>query len=121
MARDLKVIKNSTTGKRGLSLLNGTLETVTGAEECAQRIEVALQTILGEYFLDLLKGLPIFDQIFRRAQYQTLVLSYYRNGILGGNQVKAVQELILTRGEERNYDLKFSALYQDNTIITGEI
>lgn len=121
MARDLKITKDPLTGKRGIDIVNGTLETVTGAEECAQRIETALNTILGEFAFDLLKGLPLFDQIFRRRQYQNLVLNYYRNGILAVNQVKAVQELEIERGKERDYNMKFSALYEDNTVITGNV
>lgn len=121
MARDLKVTKDPITGRRGLSFKNGTLETVTGREECAQRIETALKMILGEFAFDLLKGLPTFDQIFRRTQYQTLILNYYRQAILGVHQVKAVESTELERGNERDYQLKFSALYEDNTVISGEI
>lgn len=121
MARDLKTIKDPVTGKRTLSFLNGDIETVDGAEECAQRIETALNMVLGEWTFDLLKGLPIFDQIFSRIQYTTLVRDYYRNGILDVFQVKSVEKLDLERGDERDYKMKFEALYEDNSIITGEI
>lgn len=121
MAKDLKIIIDPITGKRGLSLKNGTLETVSGAEEAAQRIKVALNTILGEYAFDLLKGLPLFDQIFRRTQYENLILGYYRQGLLAVHGIKTVQELSIERGEQRNYNLNFSVLYQDNTVITGVV
>ena len=121
MALDLKEIEDPATEKRYLSLVNGDLEAVSGAEECAQRIKVALNKVLGEYAFDLAAGLPIFDQIFKRQQYDNFVKNYYRQGILGVNNVTAVQELTLNRGEERNYKMKFSAVYEGTTIIEGEV
>lgn len=121
MALDLKIIKDPDTQERRLSLKNGSLETVSGAEECAQRIETALKTVLGELVWDEQKGLPLFDQIFRRKQYDTLVLNYYRQALLAVNNVRAVQELRLERGRERDYNLYFTVLYAGGEIITGEI
>ena len=121
MATDYKTHIDPLTGKNRLNLTNGDMETVTGAEEAAQRIESALKTVLGEWPFDLLKGLPLFDQIFRRTQYTNLVLSYYRSTLLLVNNIKSVLELSIERGDARNYNLKFSVLYEDNSIVTGVI
>jgi len=121
MALDLKVIKDPITQERRLSLKNGNLETVSGAEECAQRIETALKTVIGELVWDEQKGLALFDQVFRRKQYDTLILGYYRQALLAVNNVRAVQELRLERGQERDYTLYFTVLYDSGEVIQGEI
>lgn len=121
MARDLKVIKDPLTGQRRLSIANGNLETVSGIEECAQRIETALKMVLGEWAFDLKKGLPIFDQIFKKQQHQALVLSYYREALINISGVKVIQELTLEKGRERNYKLRFRVLYEEGFVISGEI
>ena len=121
MALDLKIIKDPDTQERRLSLKNGNLETTNGPAECAQRIETALKTVLGELVWDESKGLPLFDQIFKRQQYDTLILNYYRQALLAVNNVRAVQELRLERGRERDYTLYFTVFYDSGEVINGKI
>jgi len=121
MSLDFKIIRDPVTDKQRMSFVNGDFETISGAEECAQRIETALSTVLTEYAFDLKKGLPIFDQIFRKNQDTGLILGYFRNALLKVRGVRAVTELRLEQGDNRIYKLYFSAIYEDDTIINGEI
>jgi len=121
MTIDYKITRNPLTDKQEMSFVNGDFETISGIDECAQRIETALKTVLGEYKFDLKKGLPLFDQIFRKTNDPTLILGYYRNALLKVRGVKAVTKLIIEPDGERQYKIIFSAIYQDDTIINGEV
>lgn len=122
MARDFRTYKDPLTGKTRLSLSNNDLETVDGIEEASQRVETALTTIKGEYAFDLEKGLPLFDQIFRRKQFTNLVLSYYRNALLAVNGITSINTLEIERiNVDREYKITFSAVFQNNQTITGTI
>ena len=78
MATDYKTHIDPLTGKNRLNLTNGDMETVTGAEEAAQRIESALKTVLGEWPFDLLKGLPLFSSYTINFRF----LTYHRSWTL---------------------------------------
>ncbi len=58
-----------------LCLRNGSIATVTDAEQVAQHVRTRLLFYLGEWFLDLLKGLPYLQQIFVKPANLPLVES----------------------------------------------
>ena len=122
MGFDFQITRNPVTGKQEMNFLNGDFETITEAEECLQRIETALSTVLGEYKFDNQKGLPIFDQMFRKGQNQDLIRNYLRNAIRGVRGVRSVTELTLEPlNKERIMKGRFTAIYKDGTIINGDI
>ena len=121
MGFDFLRIRNPITDEQEMSFVNGDWETITGAEECLQRIETRLKRVLGEYAFDLKDGLPLFDQIFRKSQSQDLIRNYYRAEILKTRGVRAVTELILTPSSDRKFKINFTAIYEDDTIINGEV
>lgn len=121
MALDFLVTRDPVTNEQQMSFVNGDWETVDNAAECAQRIETRLKRVLGEYAFDLKSGLPLFDQIFRKSQSQDLIRNYYRAEILKVRGVVAVTELTLTPNSDRTFNLTFSAIYEDETIINGEV
>jgi len=122
MSLDFIIIRDPVTDKQRMNFVNGDFETISGAEECAQRIETALSTVLGEYAFDLKKGLPIFDQIFRKNQDTGLILGYFRNALLKVRGVSAVTDIRLEPNGDRTYKMYWGAIYEeDGTIINGEL
>ena len=60
----------------------GQLVLVTGQEEIKQHSAQRLRTFFGEWFLDVLIGIPYFDQIFEKRQNVNDIDAIFINEIL---------------------------------------
>lgn len=72
---------------------------VTGAERIAQSLNISLRTWMGEWYLDLLHGVPYVESVLGKNT-QTLVLSVFRTQILQVPGVRQVETLTLDLDNE---------------------
>jgi hypothetical protein len=74
-----------------IKLENGDALLLSDAERVAQAIDVHLQTIRGEWFLDRTHGVPYFDEILGKSAADIDVLeAVIRSEILGVDGVNAI-------------------------------
>lgn len=89
----------------------------TDLEATAQRIKVRLKLFLGEWFLDLLAGVPYYQDILVKNPDITKVNSLIREAIL---TVPTVQRIITYQFTTNNADRTFTVNFKCSTS-DGEI
>lgn len=67
--------------------VDGRLQMVTGADAAGQRIRSRLTTFRGEWFLNLLFGLPYLTDILKKAPELPLIASLIKAEIVAGGGV----------------------------------
>lgn len=87
--RDLAFDK--TTGK--FKLVNGNWSFTQGADAIRQGIEIRLQFFLGEWFLDVTKGIAYYQQVFAKNPSVPVVRAMLREKILEAPGVRTVTSL----------------------------
>ncbi len=76
-----------------LAKSNGSLVIVTGTEEIAQKVQVSLQLVFGEWFLNTAEGIPYFEQIFVKNPSPGKITSIFRRAILAVPGMASIQSL----------------------------
>lgn len=76
---DLKL--DVTTGD--LDLTGGDISLTTGKDTIEQHIRSTLRAFKGEWFLDLDKGVPYYQEVFRKNQSPVVVDAIFKEAILG--------------------------------------
>ena len=111
-----------------LEVANGDLVLVDGVAAIAQLVSQRLKFIQGEWFLDTLRGIPFFDDIFVKNPDPTLVDAIFKNVILGTPGMLRLETFNLTINRAtRNLSLAFSGVsvngpvdFNASNIATGE-
>ncbi len=100
-----------------LALTSGSAETL------AQRIKTELQTYLGEYVLNVRKGLPYFAEITKKNPNMSAIRGLLLAKITSIQGVKRVVSLECTRGSDQVLRVKFSVIGHTtgSTTVEGEI
>lgn len=101
-----------------LALVNGTTRVVRDAEQAAQGIDTALDTFLGEYFLDLRIGMPYFRDVLIKNPNPEVVRSVFRKAIKTRPGIVSVPELdVTTNASTGKMLVTFTAVYEDGSAI----
>lgn len=87
-------LKLDTTGDLELSA-DVDLVLVTGAAAVAQNWAIRLRTFLGEWFLNLLEGMPFYQAIFVKAPILARVRSIYRKATLKTAGISGIDKMTL--------------------------
>ena len=84
-----------------LAFENGDLVLVTGVDAIAQLVGQRLKFFQGEWFLDTLKGIPFFDDIFVKTPNPTLVDAIFKKVILDTPGMLRLDQFALTLDRAR--------------------
>ncbi len=76
---------------------NGRITFVSDRAAIAQAVSIHLQSFKGEWFLDVLNGLPYFDQILVKSPNMTAIEQTLRREIESVPGIKSVKTITLTR------------------------
>lgn len=103
-----------------MTLLGNDLRLTTESEEVAQRLEVRLQFIFGEWFLDTSQGLPYPQNIFEEGLLNTDALyALFRTEILNTPGVVTINSLTIDINRDER-ELTINLEVNDGVTITIE-
>lgn len=95
---------------RKFNRLNGGLVFKTSLEAIAQAVHIRLATLRGEWFLDILNGIPYLDQILIKAPNLQVIEQLLRREIESVPGVKSVKTMTLNHDRSaRKLSVKFIA------------
>lgn len=80
------------TADNDLKIVDGSLQLVTGVDEIAQNIKDVLLDVQGDWFLNLDQGLPLFQEILRKAASVTAIENTYLDAISSVAGVLDIEE-----------------------------
>ena len=109
--RDIKLNSDN-----DIDLTNGSATLTTDAEDVIQELEIRLQFFSGEWFLNILEGIPYLDEILKKGANLDTVKSLFVNEILSSNGITELTSISLTFNN-RILRVDFSAK-ADNLVIT---
>jgi hypothetical protein len=103
-----------------IDLSSGLLQRTTALKEyVAIRLDENLSFFLGEWFLDLRKGVPYFKSIIGSKPDLSLIDSVFRRSILATAGVGTLFSLVTSYARvERKIAIQFVAVTKDGTLIT---
>lgn len=105
--------------KGDLALVNGTTVQISGAAYATQRIGVCLDIFLGEWFLNVLVGMPYFRDVLVHSPNAEVVKSVFRKAIMNTPGIVSVPTVdVELNTSTRKGTVNFVAVYQDGTVIT---
>jgi hypothetical protein len=101
-----------------LALVNGTTRQISGVEYTIQKIEKHLKLFLGEWFLDLRKGVPYYRDILLKNPDLEVVRSVMRSKILEVEGIISVPVCTVVLPElgdnSRVATIEWEAIYSEN-------
>jgi hypothetical protein len=106
---------NSDVGDLSLDEKGNAVTITTLSEEVAQRIFCRLNFFRGEWFRDLLAGIPYYQLILRKSPPSRVIRAIFNQAILGTEGVRAVLSLNFSVSRERVMTLTFKASLEDGT------
>lgn len=72
-------------------------------ERVAQQIKIALLTLLGEWFLDVTKGIPYLTDVMGKAPRLPTIEGIFRQRIMAVEGVRRVNSLTLDMNQRQRY------------------
>ena len=106
--------------KGDLRLDNGTTVIIDGKEYARQRVEISLDFLLGEWFLDTRQGVPYFRDVLIRKPNDETVRSVLRRTVLNTPGMVRVDSLSTQYDTTaRKLIVTYEATYQDGTSVPG--
>ena len=109
--RDIKLNSDN-----DIDLTSGSATLTTDAEDVIQELEIRLQFFSGEWFLNILDGVPYLEEILKKGANIDTIKELFINEILSSNGITELNSLNLTF-ENRILRVDFSAK-ADNLVIT---
>ncbi len=109
--RDIKLNSDN-----DIDLTSGSATLTTDAEDVIQELEIRLQFFSGEWFLNILEGVPYLEEILKKGANIDTIKELFINEILSSNGITELNSLNLTF-ENRILRVDFSAK-ADNLVIT---
>lgn len=100
-----------------IDLTGGKASLVKDADAVGQKLRLKISSFQGDWFLDLLFGLPYFGRIFRRGVNESDLLQIYQNAIQTTRGVASIDSLTLALPDARN---RFLTVEADVTTSTGD-
>lgn len=81
---------------RDISIVNGALQLVEDDDAIVQRVELKSLAFQGDWFLDLLFGIPYYGRIFTRGVNETDILNIYQNAYESMPEIQRVEEISMS-------------------------
>ena len=75
-----------------LTIEDGDLALITGRDAIGQHLKQRYQFILGEWFLNLFKGIPFFSQIYTKIQDPVIIDSIYKRITLDTPRIEKLND-----------------------------
>lgn len=88
---------------------DGGLQLYTGADAVAQKLDLRLQLVRGEFYLDQRVGIPYFEQVWRKNPSITALQLIFRRAIEECPGVIELRELRIEVGTNREAEVFFTA------------
>jgi len=105
-----------------LEIENGDFKTVDGRNAIGQNIRQRLQTIVGEWFLDLSIYVNYFDNFFEKKENYAIIESELKSVIRNTPGVVDISKFASSfDGESREYSVSFEAETVDGEVKLNEI
>lgn len=94
---------------------------IQGIDYIAQKVKCVLQTIYGEWWINVEMGIPYFQDILVKNPDFALIKNIFTDAILGVPNVAEILSLTLEQLAGRTMQVTFSVRCIDDTVSTGEI
>jgi hypothetical protein len=102
------------------ALVEGKLVLVNDARATAQEIEASFEFFLGEWFLDVTKGVPWYQRVMQKNPDINLIRNLFRTVVLKNPAVQTLTDFALNFDKvTRKVSYTFSARRKDGTTISG--
>lgn len=98
-----------------IDLSGGKMSLVTGADAVGQKLKLKLSSFQGDWFLDLIFGLPYWGVIIRHGVNEGDLAQIYGNAIITTRGVVAVDELQLALPNSQTRSLGVSTKVTTST------
>ena len=94
---------------------------VTGAEKLAQTLKISLLLYRGEWFRDINKGVPYFQEILGLSNTKTVADLRIKQTIQNTNGVTSILEYTSTLNNSQEFDVTFKAasIYGEVNLTVG--
>lgn len=103
-----------------LAIENTRLVLIQGADEVRQMLQTRLLTVRGEWFLNLLEGVPYYEDFFKKQVNINIITSVLKKHIRETRGVLKLLEFnIDSITSDRLFSVNFSVQSQDGNISTG--
>jgi hypothetical protein len=105
------------TNDNDLKIIDGSLATVDGIDEVAQKLKQVLLAVQGDWFLDLDLGLPLFSLILQKATSISAIENTYIDAIAAVPGVLDITKFRLDYVEEtRTANITFEVTTSDGVL-----
>ena len=88
----------------------------SNTEVVAQRVKIALLTKQGEWFVNLLEGIPYYTEFFRNKNNKSYIDQYMINYINNIQDVTTIQDYTSTIGNDRVLRISVTIITDDGDI-----
>jgi hypothetical protein len=103
-------------------ITDGDLELVSGGEEVAQSAKIAILFIRGDWFLNLLEGLPWFTEMFSTQVSYSRKRDLIKSAILETIGVIQLTQFTFAKNDaDRNVEITFTVKTDFDTIENGQL
>lgn len=100
-----------------LAIVDFDLSLVTNIDQIAQNLAIRLRFITGEWFLNILAGIPYYEYFFIKNPNQIQVQSFLTNEILTTNGVTEITAFTVNfSGSNRVFNVNFSCIAEDQDL-----
>ena len=89
---DLLITKNLS-NQRDITIVNGALQLVEGDDEIVQGVELKILSFVGDWFLDLVFGIPYWGRVFARGINEADLYGIFTLAIQQSDGIEAVENL----------------------------
>ena len=102
-----------------LDISSGGFEIVEGADAIVQELGIRMRQVQGNWFLDLLQGLPYFSQIFVNGPNEADLYSIYAAEMKAADNVLKVKQLQLLDITDSNLQVIGEVLTTKGVVTVG--
>ena len=104
-----------------LDQTSGGIVLVDGAQQVLQQIRSNLRTFLGEYFMDVTKGVPYFELVFQKGTGQGVIEGLLKQAIVNTDGVLQLTDFTLVLGgQTRLGSVTFTVLTTNGVVTSTE-
>lgn len=100
-----------------IDLTNGKMSLVTGADGVGQKVKLKISSFVGDWFLNLLFGIPYWGSVFRHGVNEGDLTQIYGEAVTSTRGVASLDELVIALPESGNRSMGVTI---DITTKTGE-
>ena len=88
-------------------------ETIPNPEAVMQEVRQKLHFFKGEWFLNLIEGVPYYEEVFKKNPNIDIMRTIFREVILGTNGIESIEVLDIVIGSDRRAQVNFEGTMTD--------